>query len=122
MNDDTEILAVLRSIDRRLALLTGDQERMLRARLRADILTTPGRLAMFDAIDGRTGSPEIAKAVGVSERSVQGFVKELLDLGLVRPVPGAAARGVIVERDDDALVRWYLDKAPADDNPSAVKA
>jgi len=66
---------------------------------------------MFDAIDGQKGSPELAKAAKVSDRAVQLFVKELLDLGLVRVAPEATARGIVVARDDDAIVDWYLQRA-----------
>lgn len=106
MPNDDEMLSVLRSIDRRLALLTGKEERDVRKALVAAILTTRAREAMWDAIDGRTGSPELAKVAKVSERGAQLFVKDLLDAGIVRPV--ANARGTTVEKDEDAIVRWYL--------------
>jgi hypothetical protein len=115
------MLQLLRSIDRRLALLTGEQERMLRARLRRDLLTTPARLAMFDAIDGQTGSAGLAKAAGVSERAAQLFVKELLELGLVTELAGATTRGVIVTRDEEALVGWYLERTRADEPVTSKK-
>jgi hypothetical protein len=104
--DDPEILSVLRSIDRRLALLTGSEERDVHRALVEDILTTPARVAMWDAIDGRTGSLDLAKGAKVSERAAQLFVKDLLDAGLVRPVGGA--RGTVVEKDEDAIVQSYL--------------
>lgn len=108
---DAETLRVLRSIDRRLALLSGAEDRRLRARLVGDLLRTPARTAMFDAIDGQRGSPDLAKAARVTDRAAQLFVKELLDLGLVQVVPGTTGRGVIVARDDDAIVGWYLQRA-----------
>jgi hypothetical protein len=111
---DESALRVLRSIDRRLALLTGEEERRLRARLRTDLLKTAARISMFDGIDGRAGSPELARLAGVTDRAAQQFVKELIDLGLVAPVLGATARGVIVEKDEDAIVRWYLDRTRED--------
>jgi hypothetical protein len=113
---DSESLRLLRSMDRRLALLSGAENRKMRARLVTDLLRAPGRTAMFDAIDGQKGSPEIAKAAKVSDRAAQVFVKELLDLGLVQVVPEATARGVIVARDEDAIVNWYLERA-AEDRP-----
>jgi hypothetical protein len=33
-------------------------------------------------------------------------VKDLLDAGLVRPVTGV--RGTVAEKDEDAIVRWYV--------------
>jgi hypothetical protein len=108
---DSETLRLLRSIDRRLALLSGAENRKMRAKLVADLLRAPGRTAMFDAIDGQRGSPELAKAAKVSDRAAQLFVKELLDLGLVQVVPGATTRGFIVARDEDAIVDWYLQRA-----------
>jgi hypothetical protein len=33
-----------------------------------------------------------------------------LDLGLVAVVGGTTGRGFVVERDDDAIVRWYLQR------------
>jgi hypothetical protein len=111
---DSESIRLLRSIDRRLALLAGAENRNMRARLASDLLRAPGRTAMFDAIDGHKGSPEIAKAAKVSDRAAQLFVKELLDLGLVQAVPATTGRGVIVARDEDALVAWYLERAAED--------
>lgn len=105
-----QTLRLLRSIDRRLALLTGPQDRDLRTKLVADLLRTPARTAMFDAIDGKRGSPDLADAAKVSDRAAQLFVKELLDLGLVAVVGGTTGRGFVVERDDDAIVRWYLER------------
>lgn len=104
---DTESLRLLRSIDRRLALLTGAEDRKLRAKLVADLLRTPARTAMFDAIDGQKGSPDLAKTAGVTDRAAQLFVKELLDLGLVEVVPGTTGRGFIITRNEDAIVGWY---------------
>lgn len=105
--DEPDLLVVLRSIDRRLALLTGKKERDVQRALNAEILTTPARLAMWEAIDGQTGSPELGRIAKVSERAAQLFVKELLDAGLVRAV-GTAGRGQLVARNDDAIVQWYL--------------
>jgi hypothetical protein len=111
-NDD-ELVKLLASIDRRLALLTASQERDLRATLRDQLLRTPARIAMFEGIDGERGSGELAKLGKVSERAAQLFVKELLGLGLVREVPGSAGRTVIVERDEAALLDWYLQERSA---------
>jgi hypothetical protein len=110
--DQRDELAVLRSIDRRLALLTGKEERDVRRALIADVLTTPARVAMWDAIDGKIGSPDLAKLAKVSERAAQLFAKDLLDAGLVTTVTGA--RGNVVEKDQDAVVQWYLRRAAAE--------
>jgi hypothetical protein len=104
--NDPEVLSVLRSIDRRLALLTGKEERDMRRALLDEVLTTPARVAMWDAIDGKIGSPELSKLAKVSDRAAQLFVKDLLDAGLVRPVTGV--RGTVAEKDEDAIVRWYV--------------
>jgi hypothetical protein len=106
--DDDEMLRVLRSIDRRLALLTGPQEREVRRRITTDLLRTPARLAMFDAIDGETGSPELARLTGVSERAAQQLVKDLLDKGLLRVIRATTGRGFLVEKNEDAIVQWHL--------------
>jgi hypothetical protein len=111
---DTDSVRLLRSIDRRLALLSGAENRRMRAKLVSDLLRAPGRTAMFDAIDGKKPSPDLALAAKVTDRAAQLFVKELLDLGLVKIVPDAPARGIVVERDEDALVDWYLQRAGAD--------
>jgi hypothetical protein len=111
---DSESIRLLRSMDRRLALLSGAENRRMRARLVSDLLRAPGRTAMFDAIDGKRGSPDLAHEAKVSDRAAQLFVKELIDLRLVRVVSDAAARGVVVERDEDALVDWYLQLAAED--------
>jgi hypothetical protein len=108
---DDEMLGVLRSIDRRLALLTMTEERDVRKALIGDILTTPARLSMWDAIDGRAGSLELSKAAKVSERAAQLFVKDLLDTGLVSQV--ANQRGTVVTKDEDAIVHWYMRRSVA---------
>lgn len=111
---DEEILAILESIDRRLALLTAPQEREMRLRLEQDLLRTDARAKMFDSIDGRRTSPEIAKAAGVSERAAQLFVKELLEASLVRDTGSGIGRAVIVEQDSHALAQWFVRHAAAD--------
>jgi hypothetical protein len=110
--DRPDLLSVLRSIDRRLALLTGKEERDVRRALIADVLTTPARVAMWDSIDGKRGSPELSKAAKVTERAAQIFVNDLLAAGLVRSVP--ASRGTVVAKDDDAIVQWFLRRAIAE--------
>ena len=107
-NSDNALVALLASIDRRLALLTIREERELRRALESDILKAETRTTMFDGIDGVRGSGELAKLAGVGERSAQLFIKELLALGLVREVPNVAGRSVIVEKDDAGILRWYL--------------
>jgi hypothetical protein len=107
-NDD--VVRLLTSIDRRLALLTATEERELRAAVRDELLRTPGRIAMFDSIDGQRTGTELAKLAGVGVRSGQLFVTELLGLGLVRQVPGTDGRAVIVEPDDAAIINWYLQR------------
>jgi len=104
--DNGDLLSVLRSIDRRLALMTGQEERDLRKALVAAILTTPAREAMWDALDGKRGSPELAKIAKVSERSAQLFVNDLLEAGLVQKA--ASVKGTVVGKDEDAIVQWYL--------------
>lgn len=99
---------LLTSIDRRLALLTASHERELRQRLQAELLRTDSRAAMWDAIDGVRGSAEIGKAAGVGERTAQLFVKELLDLQLVREVSSGAGKSTIVEKEPMGDVEWYL--------------
>jgi hypothetical protein len=108
---DDQILRVLESIDRRLALLSATHERDMRQRLAAEVLRTPTRLRMFDAIDGNTGSPELARVSGASDRAAQQLVKDLLDLGFVRVVGGTTGRGFLVAKDEDAIVAWYLREA-----------
>jgi hypothetical protein len=108
VTEDSELLSILRSIDRRLSLLTAQQEAELRGRFASDVLRTPPRVRMFELIDGRTGSPDIAKAAGTSDRAAQLFVQDLLKLGVVKVVGGTTGRGFLVAKDEDAIVRWYL--------------
>lgn len=108
MTDDDSVLRVLASIDRRLALLTGRQERDMRRAVEQGLLRSEGRIKMFRSIDGQRSSPEIAKSAGVSDRAAQLFVKELLDAGLVRDTGSGSGRGIIVERNDEAIVQWYV--------------
>jgi hypothetical protein len=115
--DDDRVGRLLASIDRRLALLTAPQERELRQAIVIGLLRTPARIAMFYGIDGERGSPELAKLASVSERAAQLFIKELLEMGIVRQA-NTGGRGLIVERDEDAMVQWYLQRAPVlDTNP-----
>lgn len=107
---DNDIVELLRSIDRRLSLLTASQERDLREWLVAEVLRTEARTLMYDAVDGRRGSPEIARAAGVTERAAQMFVKDMLDSGMLRVVDGASGRGILVEKDYRALVDLYLQR------------
>jgi Fic family protein len=111
---DDELLMLLRSIDRRLALLTASQDRDVRMSLRKELLRTTARIAMFEGIDGVRTSPELAKIAKVSDRTAQLFVKELLDLGIVRPVPGASGRTVIVERDEAGIIQWHIERTASD--------
>ena len=104
--DNGDLLRVLRSIDRRLALLTAREERDVRAALVADVLNSEPRRKIFDALDGVLGNPELAKIGGVTPRATQNFVNQLLELGLVRSVSGG--REMVVVRDDDGILRWYL--------------
>jgi Fic family protein len=106
---DEELLTLLRSIDRRLALLTASQDREVRVALEDQLFRTPARIAMFNGINGVRTSPELAKIAKVSDRAAQLFVKELLDLGIVRPAPSGGGRTVIVERDDAGIIRWHVE-------------
>lgn len=109
MPEDEESLRLLVSIDRRLALLSASHEHDLRRALADQLLRTEARKAMFAAIDGQRNATEIAKeAGGVGVRTAQLFVNELLEMGLVRKVASSSARSVIVERDEDAIVQWYV--------------
>lgn len=98
-----EMVSILRSIDRRLALLTLDRERDLWTRFERDLLRTASRTAMWNAIDGATPTSGIANAAGVSERLAQMFLKELRESGLVSETPDER----LVEQDADGIVRWY---------------
>lgn len=104
--DEPDLLTVLKSIDRRLALLTGSQERAVHDALDADLLNTEPRRKIFYAIDGERGNPELAVVGGVTPRAAQNFVNQLLELGLVRSV--GAGREVVVRRDEDGIVQWFV--------------
>jgi hypothetical protein len=114
--ENGDLLIVLRSIDRRLALLTAREERDVRSALVADVLNTEPRQKIFDAIDGIRGNPELATVGGVTPRATQNFVNQLLELGLVRSV--GTSREMIVVRNDDGILRWYLAR-PADHQPAS---
>ena len=93
----------------RLRLLAAPQDRDLRQALKTELLRTEARIAMFEGIDGERGSPALAKMGNVSDRTAQLFIKELLDLGLVT-ANESGGRGVIVERDEAAIIDWYLQR------------
>jgi hypothetical protein len=110
--DDDSVVGLLKSIDHRLALLTAREARDVRAALVADVLNSEPRQKIFEALDGKLGNPELAKIGGVTPRATQNFVNQLLELGLVRSVSGG--REMIVVRDDDGILRWYLARRPAE--------
>jgi hypothetical protein len=107
--DDERVLSLLASIDRRLALLTAGQERDLRQAFNEE-LRSQARIRMFELIDGHRTSAELAEPANVGERAAQLFVKELIEAGFVRDTGRGSGRTVVVERDDDAIVRWYVDR------------
>jgi hypothetical protein len=108
--DDELLVELLTSIDRRLALLTGAQERDICWALKEDLLRTPGRTAMFDSVDGQRETPDVAKAAGVSLRAVQLFVREMIDMGIFREVGARAGGGLVAAHDDSGIVRWYFSR------------
>jgi hypothetical protein len=105
--EDEKVVDLLKSIDRRLALLTAPQERAMRQALERDLLRSEGRIKTFNAIDGIRTSPEIAKVAGVGDRAVQLFVKELLDAGLLRDTGSSSGRAIVVEHNQDAIVQLF---------------
>jgi len=107
--EGNEVLKLLRSIDRRLALLTGPQERAVLDALAAEVLNTESRQLMFDAIDGTKGTSDLATIGKVTPRAALNFVTQLIELRLVRSV--GTGREIIVARDDDGIVQWYLRRA-----------
>lgn len=109
--DGNRVIELLESIDRRLALLAATDERALRHRLESEVLRSPGRIAMWDAIDGQRGSPAIAAAGGVTPRFAQMFVNELREARFVCEVPDAGP-GLIVQKDHAAILDWYLRPTP----------
>ncbi len=112
--DEEEVIRLLASIDRRLALLTASQEHDMRQALEWKLLRSEGRIRMFESIDGRRTSPEIAKAAGVSDRAAQLFIKELLDAGLVQDTGLGRGRAVVVAHDDVAIARWFVSQGAAE--------
>lgn len=103
--DDDSVVDLLKSIDRRLALLTAPQERAIRAALQEDVLNTEPRQRMFDTIAAPKGTTELAAAGGVTPRAALNFINQLLELKLVRAV--GAGRDVIVARDEDGIIQWF---------------
>lgn len=71
-------------------------------------LRSEARVTMFELIDGTRTSQELATAAKVSERAAQLFVKELMEAGFVWDTGRGSGRAVIVQRDDDAIVQWYI--------------
>ena len=104
--DSDEVLRVLRSIDGRLALLTGPQERAVRDALAAEVLNTESRQLMFDAIDGTKGTSDLATIGKVTPRAALNFVTQLIGLRLVRSV--GTGREIVVAHDQNGIVQWYL--------------
>lgn len=107
MTQDDLGLRILASIDRRLALLTATHERDLRRAFSSEMLRTESRTKMWAAINGERATPEIAKEAGSNLRVTQIFVKEMLEAGFVKDTETGVGRAVIVDRDDEAIIRWY---------------
>ncbi len=106
---DESLIGLLRSIDRRLALLTGPQERAVRAALMEGVLNTEPRQRMFDALVSPKGTSDLAIVGGVTQRAALNFVNQLLELRLVCSV--GTGRDVVVARDEDGIIQWYLQQA-----------
>ena len=76
---ETEVLAILKRIERYLFWLA--EERMVeqQKRLEARYLTTAPRRRMWQLMDGRHSLAQIADEVKVSGEAVRQFVNELLE-------------------------------------------
>lgn len=108
MPDDDDVVRLLTSIDRRLALLTATQERDLRRAFEEEILKTPQRVALWALVDGRRAAPDIVKETGGNLRVTQKFVKEMLDAGFLKDTKTGTGTAVIAEHDEDAILRWFV--------------
>jgi hypothetical protein len=108
---DEELLSVLRSIDRRLAILSASKEQEIAKVFRAEVLRTENRASMWHAIDGRTTTAGIANAAGVSDRLAQMFVKELREFGFVHEDPNGSGTA----QDFDAVLAWFLERGEPND-------
>ena len=110
MQDDEEVVRLLTSIDRRLALLTATQERDLRRAFEEEILKTPQRIALWEKVDGRRGAPDIVKETGGSLRVTQIFVKDMLEAGFLKDTKTGTGKAVIAEHDDEGVLRWFVNR------------
>lgn len=108
MPEDEAVVRLLRSIDRRLALLTATQERDLLRAFREEILKTPQRIALWALVDGRRAAPDIVKETDGNLRVTQKFVKEMLDGGFLKDTKTGTGSAVIAEHDEDAILRWFV--------------
>ena len=50
-------------------------------------------------------------------RAAQLFVKELLEAGLVRNTQRGTGRTIVIERDEDAIVQWYVAREAGSSGP-----
>ena len=108
MKEDDRGLQLLASIDRRLALLTVTHERDLRDAFDAQVLRSEGRQKMWEKINGQRSTPEISKEAGSNLRVTQIFIKEMLDAGFVKDTQTGVGRALVVDRDEEAILRWYV--------------
>jgi hypothetical protein len=113
MPEDDDVVRLLTSIDRRLALLTATQERDLRRAFEEEILKTPQRVALWALVDGRRAAPDIVKETGGNLRVTQRFVKEMLDAGFLKDTKTGTGPAVIAEHDEDAILRWFVTREVA---------
>ena len=103
MTDHPEVVRLLRSIDRKLSLVTAGHELVMLRAFQAEILRTRPRTAMWAAIDGKTSTAGLAHAAGASERLAQMFVKEMRESDFVRD----ADDDRYVEQNEDAVLCWH---------------
>ncbi|MDP9066783.1 MAG: hypothetical protein M3N53_00350 [Actinomycetota bacterium] len=113
MPEDEDVVRLLTSIDRRLALLTATQERDLRRAFEEEILKTPQRVALWGLVDGQRAAPDIVKETGGNLRVTQKFVKEMLDAGFLKDTKTGTGTAVIAEHDQGAVLRWFVTRGDA---------
>lgn len=111
MAEDEDVVLLLTSIDRRMALLTATQERDMRRAFEDEVLKTPQRVALWAQINGRKAAPDIVKETGGNLRVTQRFVKEMLDAGFLKDTKTGAGSAVVAEHDEDAILHWFVARA-----------
>ncbi len=83
MENNHELIQILHQIRDELSLLTVQVKTQAQSRFVEDFLTTGPRKAIYNSFNGERDAAEIGEIADCSSRTVQIFIKELEEKGLI---------------------------------------